>query len=220
MAILAGKHTIQYSEDKLYYIVKRLENYIRGFSGLFTFPLKAEYLEELIIKTLIEESIRYEWKGGSHKAGKDINFPGTPKGWSVKAGKIKPENKEVCISSYRSTSYSTLKDKITYMDNISSNFSNYFILGRTENKKERIYKIFYIDPYYTKLSSLNWSKTPYGWEGKRNDGLYAKIVKSMSDQLWMSFPFGNIKNMNYIAELSSITILQKDLGCTHTLKVI
>ena len=216
MIAVIEKSTIPYSEDKLPGIVERLEKYIRGFSKMFTFPLKAEYLEELITKACKEENINYVWGGGNHQPGKDIDFPGTTKAWSVKAGKIMPVNKEIKISSHRTTSHSTLKDKITYVDNISSNFSNYFILGRTENKKKRTYRIFYIDPHHTKLSSLNWSETSFGWEGKRNDGLYAKINKSMSHQLWISFPFGNIANMNYITELASIVLPMKDLGQTHT----
>ena len=114
----------------------------------------------------------------------------TQESMSQKTGVIKGEY--ITFSSSRSTTYDELADKLAFFDNC--NYSSFIFVASSDDKRD--YTLFVVDAELLKVSSLPWELSYYkkkpnlgkvnGWSAHTED-IEAKIVNSMSGQLWMTF---------------------------------
>tara|TARA_B100000575_G_scaffold36630_1_gene24662 strand:+ start:87 stop:764 length:678 start_codon:yes stop_codon:yes gene_type:complete len=202
---------------------KAIKQEIINHSGCNRFPIKGEQWEEISVRALQSVGLNAEWKAGSHGSGADIWLANLNQGISNKSGKItrtKSTGKyELSISSYRTTKYKTLEEKLDFFDGDGKNFKNYLILTREEDENTRKYKVIFIDASKITAKKLKWSvktgKTSKqtGWSGvNKNLGIKMNIVKSMSDQFWIYLDLNKFKGAETLAEVS---IPMDKLGKTH-----
>lgn len=175
---------------------KVLRELIRFKASTTIIPIKAENWEELIWATLVfmfgEEKVI--WNPQSHEKSVDIKakIDGDFLKISAKAGKI--TKAFLTISSYRLTTFDTLKDQLSFIKKQHDNFDFYLICAREINKAKD-----YIDYCVIKIDSKrlapnwllaedNWQQVKTGYELKQNFDFDAKIVFKMSNQLWYKIP--------------------------------
>jgi len=185
-----------------------LEKLIKFHSLNSVVPINADRWEEIVNATLNFMGRNPKWNQGSHSAGADI--------WieafviSAKSGKVSNDN--LIISSYRLTRFGNLEKMKEFIDGKGKNFDIYLCCAKIDNKTERVYKVFLIGADTISAKKTNWSKSynkkklHSGWEGSDNQGILLRIVKKMSNQLWMEVP---LKLCNEILE---VKINNKDLG--------
>lgn len=175
----------------------------------FSFPLKAEMLEEILARILYEKmGINILWKGGSHSPGADIIII-DGESFSVKSGK--ETNNNIKISSSRTTSYETIKEKINFYKEVENTFSHYFLLSKKENSLKTFieYTPYIIPKERIKIESLNFLPKSFGWEAE-SYGYSFKIKRSMSDQIWIDIKKDFINDC--ALKTISFTIEKKDNG--------
>ena len=204
---------------------KALEQEIISYSGIRKFPIKGELWEEISVDALKSVGLKVEWEAGSHGSGADIFLPDSGEGISNKSGKItrtKTTGKnELSISSYRTTKYKTLEEKLNFFDGDGKNFSKYLVLTREENKETRKYSVILIDAAKVSAKALKWSKKigktgkQTGWHGYDEKlGIKMNIQKAMSDQFWIYLDLNKFTGAEIVAEVS---ISLDKLGKTHTI---
>ena len=194
-----------------------LEELIRFRTGTTKLPIKDTSWEELIWASLVfiygEDNVN--WDSQSHEKSIDIKVKinGDSLKISAKGGVIK--NGNLSVSSYRLTTFRTLKEKLDFIKNQHESFDFYLICAREIEKTKQMvtYSIIKIDskklaPNYM-LISENWKKTKSGYELKQNKEFSAKMVSKMSDQLWYSIPFSYFLKNEILAHIS---ISSKNLG--------
>lgn len=171
-------------------------------------PINADRWEEIVNAILTFMGKNPSWNQGSHSAGADI--------WtkefiiSAKSGKV--INDKVNISSYRLTRFKDLEEMKGFIDGGGKNFDIYLCCARTDSKTKRIYKIFLIGADTISAKRIGWSNSynkkdkHSGWQGIDNLGISLKIVKNMSNQLWMEVP------LNLCNEILTVKIDKRDLG--------
>jgi len=202
---------------------KAMRQEIINHSGCNIFPIKGEQWEEISVRSLRAAGSKVEWKAGSHGSGADIWLTDLNQGISNKSGKItrtKSSGKyELSISSYRTTKYKTLEEKVEFFDGDGKNYGYYLILTREENKNIRKYKVLLIDASKITARKLKWSvktgKTgkQTGWSGINESlGIKMHIMKSMSDQFWIYLDLNKFEGTETLAEVS---IPVDKLGKTH-----
>lgn len=166
----------------------RLTELIKTHHKLYRFPVKGEMWEDLF-DTCINQD-RDFWNAGNHDKKVDVVCESTGLTFQNKAGSI--SNGELEWSGHRLTRFDTIEDKLSFLE--TSNPDYYVMLSR--DKKEwasgvRKYYFIIFKPEVIDYSKLQWSETKSrngmvsGWSGVNPEVNYtAKIVKSMSDQLW------------------------------------
>lgn len=164
-------------------------------------PINADRWEEFIAICLKHMGKSPKWNLGSHKSGADIWIPELS--ISAKAGKI--VNGCLIISSYRLTTFDTIDEMKRFIDE-GKNFDVYLCCARNESKTGRTYSVYLVDADLIEASKLKWVQTKNGWEAESPEGIVLKIVKKMSNQLWMTIP---TKLCNKIMDL---TIPYSELG--------
>lgn len=150
-----------------------------------------DHMEFLVKRSFQELGIKCE-KTTAHKVGTDLVVQ-----WdndqelkiSMKSGKQKEENLEV--SSFRTTSHNTLQEKINYCQvNLTNDDLIISVLATPVDKGIR-YQVLAINTQLLNLDQLEW-KPELNNKGKENfvaSGKFdAKIISSMSGQLWLSLP--------------------------------
>jgi len=162
------------------------------YHSLLEVPINGIVWENLLYNSLLMQSSNVEWDYRSHKTGEDVKFEST--GISCKGGRVLGKKKDkLKISSYRSTMYKTIEEKINYFDERHEDV--YFCLTY-ENKDNHIYKLYTFDSEYLDYKNLNWEKTKRGWQGTGK--FLAKIEQSMSDQLWLWLPVSDLTEQFHI----------------------
>lgn len=159
------------------------------------------YISNDVIKESVWENINYQsvkdtfsiqyYSNGSHKSGLDIEYNNYK--ISNKTGKINLKKRIIEISSYRLTKCSTIEDYIKEIDRRDSNFDYYFLLGREEKENKLIYNGYIIPKNIDILKSI---KDKDKWNISPNKDLkhnFARIVKNMSSQLWITLPLDEIE---------------------------
>ena len=169
---------------------QKVTELLKFASGATAAPINAERWEEIIFHALKSMGMKYKgedprWITGSHAPGADIWVDGLS--ISAKAGKLN-NDKFLTISSYRLTRFSNLEQMKAFIDKEASNFDVYLCCARADQKGKRVYQVFLIPANVFSAQSLSWSKTTSGWQGSNNDGIIVKIVKKMSNQLWVTLP--------------------------------
>ena len=165
---------------------KLTENLLEKFKeyhSLLEVPINGIIWENLLFNCLSIQSDNVNWSYKSHQTGEDINFEGI--GISCKGGRLQGKNKDkLKISSYRTTIYKTLDEKLDYFNDKHEDI--YFCLCYEETKIGHKYKLYTFNSNVLDYRNLTWEKTKRGWKG---DGKFlAKIESSMSDQLWLWLP--------------------------------
>jgi len=153
-----------------------------SYHSLLDVPINGIVWENLLYNSLKDQSNNVIWNNGGHAAGADIEFDNI--GISCKGGRLLHKGKDTFrISSYRSTIYKTLQEKLDYFD--ENHEDVYFCLSYEETDKHE-YRLFTFDSDVLDYKSLKWQKTKSGWKG--SGAFDATIQKSMSDQLWLFLP--------------------------------
>jgi len=195
-------------------LVQKLINYKTKHSRV---PINAESWEEVIYVALAhmftKETVK--WDMGSHTKGVDVEVKinGDIILISAKGGKINVKN-YLSISSYRLTRYNALTDKLSFLYENAKKLDVYLICSRNEDGNLLKYRIFKINslglvpPLFLNLSS--WRETSQAWilTKHKEVGFEARIVKSMSHQLWYSIPI----NFEKIETLCEISLTKDELG--------
>jgi hypothetical protein len=170
---------------------------IQAHHRLYDLPVFAEIWEEILHKSFIDINNESEWTPTrSHAIGKDIIHKDLGK-ISCKSGEYNFKKKTLTINGSRTTKYKTIEEKIAFIS--EHNDDKYFCLSR--NKKEWLtgvkrYYLFVFDSATLDYSNNNWVVTNGGWKCTSNT-FNAKIVKNMSDQLWVDLKVSYI-NKPYV----------------------
>jgi hypothetical protein len=164
---------------------------INEWNNFSQFPLKGELWEERLSYAFNDANFPNDWQpDGNHKPGIDFSLDNEPMSFSCKSAVLK--NGVLSISSYRTTKYKTLAEKLDYHDSTEAKpFSHYAIVVRDMSNKKQVCII--IDKNYINAKELSWKESRStrgktkgninGWGGTSNK-LSMKIQKSMSDQFW------------------------------------
>jgi len=153
------------------------------YHGLLDIPINGLIWENLLYASLKKQSNDVVWNYKSHQTGADINYENYS--ISCKGGRLQGSKKDrLKISSYRTTSYKTIEEKLEYFD--ENHEDVYFCMSYEETKNKHKYKLFTFDSDILDYKKLNWQKTKRGWKGEGK--FLAKIESSMSDQLWLWLP--------------------------------
>jgi len=173
-------------------IVPHIEKLLSTHHSLYSGQCKGEYWEELCSKALIEAGLGSDWKPDfNHTTGKDQS---TDAGIRIsnKCGKITADSLE--ISGSRLTKHKTLEDKIDF---ISQHHDDYIFCLATDHQWDYRYPLYYfvvVDSRSLCYDQADWRPTTSmrgptkgdinGWKTTDDLGFTAKIVISMSCQLW------------------------------------
>ena len=176
-------------------LIKVIEKNVHKHHKLYSLPLFGEYWENTLHNSLVEIGYNTTWKPTrSHKVGEDMQIIEIPNSRiSCKSGQFINERSlgKPCVkfNGGRSTSYSTLEDKLKHFCESHDDF--YFLLAKNQkfNKK---YKLLVFESPVCKVNQLTWteSKSKKTWNGIGN--FKACIGKSMSSQLWTTLPLDMI----------------------------
>jgi hypothetical protein len=191
-------------ESLVPFIKERLTKHHELYSG----QCKAENWEENLCWALKQAGFGSDWKPDyNHKTGVDQK---TDSGLSLgnKSGKI--EKDYIVISGSRLTKHKTIEDKLSFLSKKTQDYI--FCLGTEKDEWDKGITRYYfivIDSDKLKYHDQQWEET-YGergrYKGKVNgwkclcEIFSAKIVKSMSDQLWTTV------KLNHCEEIHDITI--------------
>jgi len=160
---------------------------------LYSQKCKAEFLEELFSKSLIDAGFGSDWKpNANHKQGTDQT---TSCGYKIsnKSGKLTFDNiKTLHISGSRLGSHKTLNDKL---EHLKKSPEDYVVCVATNDKEwkkgKKTYYLVVINAKKLDYSNVEWKDTlskkgtisGHICEGK---GYKASITYSLSHQLWTS----------------------------------
>ena len=173
-------------------VVFYLHQLLAAHHSLYSGQCKAEYWEELCSKALIRSGLGSDWKPDfNHVTGEDQRTS-TGVRISNKGGKI--ADGKLTISGSRLTKHKTLEEKVAF---ISEKHDDYILCLATDSDWDPEHPIYYfvvIDSRSLTYSDGEWVKTygiqgkgkgkHNGWKTTSEQGFSAKIVMSMSHQLW------------------------------------
>lgn len=173
-------------KKKLIYFGQLIKKHSELYPSL---PLKAEQFESLFARV-----VQGQWNPNNHNTSEDMltEVAGMKKP-SLKSGIIR--NGVLTISSHRTTKYKTLEDKIGFLE--SRTYDSYVCLSRPDEDKPHKYNLIHFDKKIINYRSLDWSNTynkkgdHSGWLGV-DKGIKVKIVKSMSDQVWINLDMDKV----------------------------
>ena len=201
---------------------EELEKEIISYSLTNKIPITNLSWEERVVNALVGSGINLsdiEWKPGSHRSGRDImvyNY-----GFSCKS-MTTDDNGIAALSSFRTTTFNTLAEKIEFIDNGGKNFSHYLVIARRELVNHLRYKTYMIDANYIQASEFDWTETfgkqrhnhgtSTGWETGYRNGLRLKIARKMSDQLWIYLDTDRLHNAGGVRVLTENLIKYDQIG--------
>ena len=180
-------------------------------------PIRAESWEEVIYAVLLYMEHEVSWEPTSHAKGVDLEvgigqgiFDQQKVTISAKGGKI--ENNALSLSSYRLTRYRTLGNMLEFLKHNAEEIDIYLICAREEQYEQRTYNIFKVTPSAlipdAALNPENWEETDQAWILTADVGFEARIVKSMSNQLWYSIPI----DFPYLERLGTVKVSKSEMG--------
>ena len=168
-----------------------IKEQVEKWNNFSSFPLKGELWEERLSLGFNDTGYDTDWEpNGNHVPGVDFSLPEEGISFSCKSGKLK--NGVLSISSYRTTKYPTLQEKLDYHDSAEAKpFTHYAVLVRDEDNNQQHCLI--LDKSYISAKSLKWEENIgvrgksagklTGWSGE-SENIEMKIQRSMSDQFW------------------------------------
>jgi len=181
-------------------LVPIIERRIKTHHKDYSLPLLAEYWEEVLHRSLGEIGINTTWTPTrSHAVGEDMRIEGVTRSRiSCKSGQItnnREHGQRVKFNGGRSTSHETLGDKIEHFCGDHDDY--YFLLAKTKNFN-KTYKLIIFESHMCRVDQLQWDDTPSGKQWKGRGPFEAVISKSMSAQLWTTFPLSLTENIHDI----------------------
>ena len=161
-----------------------------------TLTIKDKYWECILAQSFIDANFICNWNPESHEAGRDISVDGLKyKRISCKSGtwsylKRKKRLGQLNISSYRTTKYKTIEEKLKYID--SDHEDIIYSLSSTFFKSKKKYILTIFTP--PKFKKLTWEmhtskKNRIDYKSTKLDGVIAKINSTQSDQLWYKLDY-------------------------------
>lgn len=194
---------------------KKISQLLEFHSKISRVAIDSSRWEEIIFITLKNMREKYKgdeprWNSGSHAPGADI--------WtdrfaiSAKSGSIK--KRYIAISSYRLTRFRNLKEMINFIDSEAKKIDFYLCCARKNNKDgSRTYTVFKLNSGVLEAASCKWAemyskkkKSHSGWTGLHASGIILRIVKKMSNQLWIDMP------LDLCEKINEIRISKSELG--------
>jgi len=163
---------------------------------LYEFPIKAELWENILAKSFTACGLATDWApDGNHTQGVDMTIMETGERVSCKSGALSKnrQGQDQCvISGSRTTRYKTLKEKLEYFAKPKDDV--YFLLARDREEwsSDKKYYIIAFPSMMLNYSEHDWFDTFSKRMGSSKHNGYcmssdvfdAKVVFSMSDQLW------------------------------------
>lgn len=181
-------------EEKDLKLANSIKKKLKQYHKLYRVPVKGEIWED-IYDQVINNNVTSDWakKIGNHAVGADVVSNHDGIGYQNKAGKINPKNGTITWSGARTTKHKTIDEKVNFIS--EKHCDKYIMLARNEKEWNRGIKKYYLlifDSHLIDYSKLNWNEytsknknNVEGWNGTNNEIQFsAKIIKSMSDQLW------------------------------------
>lgn len=180
--------------EKIHDILKLfLVSKLRVHHMLYRLPAISEFLEELIAETLKENGLENDWKPNrSHTVSKDLTLI-DGHSFSIKSGIYDPNTGKLKFSGSRLGKHETLDAMV---DSIGNTHADYYIcLAKNEEDwkvipekgEDKVYYLFVFEADkldYKGEWGISESKRGGFKYSMDKPGLHAKIVPSMSHQLW------------------------------------
>tara|TARA_R110000796_G_scaffold55255_1_gene128793 strand:- start:765 stop:1346 length:582 start_codon:yes stop_codon:yes gene_type:complete len=175
-----------------------LEKRIKRYHEDYTNALIAEMYEEVLHRSLLDIGLNSKWENNrSHKIGEDI-FEESIGRISCKSGALSKDSVE--WNGSRTGKYETLAEKLEFLSSDHDDY--YFMLAKDKKNiidKNFKYKVLIFPSSLCKVNELNWEEKfsrdgkLSGWKGTGN--FNAKIVLSMSGQLWTTLPLDMVEHI-------------------------
>jgi hypothetical protein len=166
--------------------------HIQPFHDKYIVPITAELWENMLFLTLKSLGFDISWKCASHQVGTDLTIHKFDEhlNISAKSGTIDKDKRLKNVSSYRTTKYKTLQDKIDYITESHQDY--YFCLAKkTPFVENPIYYLYIFENDNVDFTSGIWtekynkSNNHTGWNYE-TENVKAEIKKGTSDQLWIN----------------------------------
>ena len=180
-------------------IIENLTAKLKKHHKLYRFPCKAELFEDLLAQTLKEVTPDKAvlWSAGSHASGADIT-------WNTiriqnKSGNFNLKKGIIKFNGSRTTKYKKLEEKIDFLS--KDKYDLYVLLGREKkfNIDSPKYIFMWFDAKKLDYRNLTWEEKEKHWEGQ-GENFSCRIVRSMSDQLWVE------SKISYLGEVNEIQL--------------
>lgn len=188
-------------------MIEQIKEKLEQHHRLYRFPVKGELWEDIFDQVINGEN--GDWNMGGHDVGTDVVSYSDGVRYQNKAGVIDIEKGTLIWSGHRTTKHKTLNEKIEFISD--NHCDKYIMLARNKKEWENGIRRYYLLTFDSKLidyTKLNWQESVSpknnsvsGWVGSGENLNYsAKIVKSMSDQLWTE------AKIDYLGDVTPITI--------------
>ena len=174
----------------LHKVMPALTKRIKRYHDLFSQPLIAEFWEETLHNALRDVGYVSTWKPDrSHKVGEDMRIEGVEGSRiSCKSGQIitpRGGTPSVKFNGSRTTSQENIDQKIEHLCGDHDDW--YFLLAKKKNF-DKTYKLLVFESAKCKVNQLQWKENESGKQWMGTGIFQASINKSMSAQLWTTFP--------------------------------
>ena len=160
-------------------------------------PINGDYWECILTNSFREANFNCVWYGEkkkNHKPGTDITVSGlTHENISCKSGDIKYNRKKciyetIKISSYRTTEYKTIDEKLNYID--SEHEDIVYSLSSTFYRSRNKYILtIFTQPKFKQMVWMPNVKNIKNYKSSKLNGVFAWINHSQSDQLWYELDY-------------------------------
>jgi hypothetical protein len=160
--------------ENFYQILDRVETLLPKLKG----RIEGTLYEAIVDEALDMSQISHEYEHGSHSSHYDIRLRSIG---DLSLKTFRGDGKEISISSFRTTSYETIEEKIEYLDQISKKFDAFLFLVKTGNSSNLT---LMNNPMYD-IRSFKWEECKIGYKSDEVNGIRLEIRKKMSDQLWI-----------------------------------
>jgi len=175
-------------------------------------PVRAESWEEVIYAVLLYMEYEVTWDPTSHAKGVDVEVSIGQETIRISAKGGKINNQMLSLSSYRLTRFGSFANMLGFLKDNADELDIYLICAREAKYRLVRYNVFKLLPKELvpdmALKAENWEENNQGWELKANIGFEARIVKSMSSQLWYSIPLG----FPPLERLATVEIPESEIG--------
>lgn len=175
-------------------------------------PVRAESWEEVIYAVLLYMEYEVTWEPTSHAKGVDLEVKIGQETLKISAKGGKITDQKLSLSSYRLTRFGSLANMLGFLRDNAEEIDIYLICAREDKYRHVRYNVFRVLPKVlvpaVALQAENWVEDKQGWELKANVGFEARIVKSMSNQLWYSIPI----DFPHLERLATVEISKSEIG--------
>lgn len=195
---------------------------IQKHHDIYDFPIKDIAAENILVNYFKANNQQVIWDIGSHKPGSDIFIVGENKGYSIKSAKQPLTGKYLQVSSFRTSSHSTLELKKQAINKFEETIAFYIVFARTESKANKTltihYYLYLINPEIFNINSFTFEKSNNDYVGINNLGIKIGIVEKMSGQVWYSLPMDLIRQSSFVSKICESGPYVRNFGEIQELK--